>query len=94
MVAEGWFVDPYGRHAARWISDGTPTALVRDGKTESHDPPPDAPYAGPLEPVAERPPTDGEDLRRADSAEAADGIVSPDALASGAWRAFDDRPGS
>ena len=29
MNAEGWYVDPYGLHGARWFSDGTPTALVR-----------------------------------------------------------------
>ena len=30
MNEEGWYVDPFGRHEALWISDGTPTALVRD----------------------------------------------------------------
>ena len=71
MHAEGWYLDPYGVHEARWISDGTPTALVRDGHVEAHDPPPDARYEGPLRPVAEQAPADGEDLRRADDAEAA-----------------------
>jgi hypothetical protein len=38
---EGWHADPFGRHEARWMSDGTPTALVRDGDVESCDAPPD-----------------------------------------------------
>jgi hypothetical protein len=41
MREEGWYVDPFGHHEARWISDGSPTALVRDGQIESKDPPPD-----------------------------------------------------
>ena len=39
--AEGWYTDPYGRHEARWMSDGTPTELVRDLGVESYDAPPD-----------------------------------------------------
>jgi hypothetical protein len=38
---EGWCSDPFGRHEARWMSDGTPTKLVRDGGVESTDEPPD-----------------------------------------------------
>ncbi|HTU37563.1 MAG TPA: hypothetical protein VMF35_06065 [Acidimicrobiales bacterium] len=38
---EGWCTDPFGRHEARWLSDGTPTKLVRDGDVESYDDPPD-----------------------------------------------------
>jgi len=38
---EGWYTDPFGRHEARWMSDGTPTKLVRDGDVESYDDPPD-----------------------------------------------------
>lgn len=37
-MATGWFSDPYGRHEARWISSGSPTALVRDGVVEQSDP--------------------------------------------------------
>jgi hypothetical protein len=37
---QGGFHDPYGIHEDRWISDGTPTNLVRDGDAESYDPPP------------------------------------------------------
>ena len=35
---EGWYTDPYGRHEARWMSQGTPTRLVRDGSAEASDP--------------------------------------------------------
>jgi hypothetical protein len=40
---EGWYTDPWGHHEARWISGGVPTKLVRDGKLESYDDPPDSP---------------------------------------------------
>ena len=50
MRAQGWFVDPFQTHDARWISDGRPTALVRDGNTESADPPPAGDFRGPLLP--------------------------------------------
>ena len=36
--AEGWYKDPTRHHAERWFSDGTPTALVRDGDTTAQDP--------------------------------------------------------
>lgn len=36
--AEDWYTDPYGRHEARWMSRGTPTSRVRDGRTEGVDP--------------------------------------------------------
>ena len=48
MEAEGWYVDPYRRHNARWFSNGTPTDLVCDGK-ESKVPRPEAPHAGSFE---------------------------------------------
>ncbi len=69
MTAEGWYVDPYGLHEARWFSNGVATALVRDGRIESQDLPPNSAPPGPLEPVAESAPSDGVDLLRADSAE-------------------------
>lgn len=40
MIDTGWMVDPFALHDARWFSAGTATALVRDGETESQDPPP------------------------------------------------------
>ena len=69
MRAEGWYQDPYHLHTDRWFSDGRPTGLVRDGKVESRDAPPAAPYEGPLVEAVEVPPIDGADLRRADEAE-------------------------
>jgi hypothetical protein len=71
MPAEGWYSDPSGAHEARWYSEGRPTALVRDGTTESHDPPP----AGATGPEWSDPcdlPEEGrrDDLRRSDAAEA------------------------
>jgi hypothetical protein len=69
--AQGWYPDPYGLHADRYFSQGLPTKLVRDGRDESYDMPPDQPLpeadlvpAG--QPGAE--PTDGSDLLRADQA--------------------------
>lgn len=46
---QGWQVDPFGRHAERWISAGTATALVRDGDREGHDPPTPSVSAPPRE---------------------------------------------
>jgi hypothetical protein len=39
MRAQGWYHDPYGRYGQRWVSEGKPTALVRDGDDEFYDPP-------------------------------------------------------
>jgi hypothetical protein len=39
--AESWYADPFGQHEARWMSDGSPTKLVRDGDEESYDDLPD-----------------------------------------------------
>jgi hypothetical protein len=68
--AEGWYRDPFGAHEARWFSEGIPTALVRDGQLESHDPPPPAADAAAVEP--EELPEQanaGSGLLRADEAE-------------------------
>ena len=64
---QGWFVDPFGVHDARWFSQGSATALVRDGRAESQDPPPDVPVSGPLLPVRTGPTASGpgDDLLRA-----------------------------
>jgi hypothetical protein len=40
---EGWFQDPWAKHEARWFSEGRATSLVRDGKEEGSDPPPESP---------------------------------------------------
>jgi hypothetical protein len=76
---EGWYTDPFGCHAARWLSDGQPTKLVRDGGVESYDEPPDAPPI--QDPVLIEPDPaslGAEDLRRADDAEG--GPNSTDAI--------------
>jgi hypothetical protein len=63
---EGWCTDPFGRHEARWLSQGTPTKLVRDGEVESYDDPPDEePSQVPELIVADVPPDGGRDLIRA-----------------------------
>jgi len=69
MNEEGWYVDLFGRHEARWISGGSPTALVRDGGVEARDPPPDEPITSEMVPWAPGPRYDGGDLKRADDAE-------------------------
>jgi hypothetical protein len=69
MNAEGWCVDPFGAHEARWFSNGNPTILVRDGVTESHDEPPKATYEGPLVSIEGGNDGSPDDLLRADSAE-------------------------
>jgi hypothetical protein len=35
--AEGWCQDPFGVQEHRWMSQGRPAKLVRDGGTESYD---------------------------------------------------------
>ena len=63
---EGWYTDPFGRHEARWMSDGSPTKLVRDGDEESYDAPPDEePTVTPTR-IAEGQASDGSDLIRSD----------------------------
>ena len=37
--AQGWYIDPARAHELRWYSSGRPTDLVKDGATESRDPP-------------------------------------------------------
>jgi hypothetical protein len=69
MQAEGWYVDPFGSHEARWFSDGAPTALVRDGGEESYEAPPSTTYEGTLTPVDEDVDGNADDLLRSDSAE-------------------------
>ena len=71
---EGWFTDPFGRHEARWLSQGTPTKLVRDGGVESYDDPPDEdPGQEPVRIEADVTASGGADLIRADDAEAVGG---------------------
>ena len=88
---EGWYADPYQIHEARWISAGTPTALVRDGQVEAQDPPPQTPYLGQLEELAETDPKDDDDLMRADMAESTS--FDPDNEARAAWDVFGESSG-
>lgn len=68
---EGWFTDPFGLHEARWLSQGTPTKLVRDRGVESYDEPPDeVPDHEPVRIEEDVAPDGGADLLRADDAEA------------------------
>jgi hypothetical protein len=69
QLETGWYTDPYERHEHRWLSDGQPTKLVRDGGVESYDEAPaGAPTRAPVK--VEDPDAAGpDDLRRADGAE-------------------------
>jgi len=82
MKAEGWYRDPYLVHEDRWFSDGQPTKLVRDGATESYDPPPPGPPKEELVEVRHVPSGDGSDLRRADD-RSAGAVYDPKAAAWG-----------
>ncbi len=91
MEEEGWYVDPYGVHEARWISAGTPTALVRDGDVEAQDPPPSTTYLGKLAELPETVPSDGDDLLRADDADGK--AFDPDREEEAAWDGFGESSG-
>jgi hypothetical protein len=58
---EGWYTDPFGLHEARWMSDGTPTKLVRDEDEESYDDPPDEEWSVTPEPIEAPPLPEGAD---------------------------------
>ena len=67
---EGWFTDPFLIHEERWLSDGRPTKLVKDGGVESFDQPPDgAPTQTPTRIEADPNRSAGSDLQRADDAQ-------------------------
>ena len=56
---QGWFLDPFGEHEARYFSNGWPTSVVRDGETELyHEPPAGASgfEFGQLTPAPSQPP--------------------------------------
>lgn len=62
---EGWFTDPFALYEARWLSDGKPTKLVRDGDTTSCEDPPDGPWVKAPERLESDPAaTYGNDLMR------------------------------
>jgi hypothetical protein len=91
MTAEGWYIDPFGAHEARWFSDGAPTGLVRDGTDESHDGPPDASYDGELTPVETAASDFTDDQRRAGEIGKA---YDPHDGVRAVWDQFDQRPRS
>jgi hypothetical protein len=69
--AQGWYRDPYGLHADRYLSAGVATKLVRDDGLESYDEPPARPLPETqLVPATSAADEDshGSDLRRADEA--------------------------
>jgi len=93
-TVEGWYVDPFGTHAARWFSDGTPTALVRDQDgTESRDEPPSTTFEGDLEAVPEMAASDGDDLLSADGGDPDDQVFDPNAAVGGVWDVFGESGG-
>jgi hypothetical protein len=71
---QGWFLDPFAVHEHRWFSQGRPTGLVRDGRVEAQDLPPDGPIPEPLVPATAAPgPGDPSvDRRRADGSDVSD----------------------
>ncbi len=69
QTLEGGGTDPYAQHEARWLSDGRPTRLVRDGDATSYDDLPEGPWARAPEPIEPAPESGPADLRRADDAE-------------------------
>ncbi len=90
---EGWYTDPYAMHDARWMSQGSPTRLVRDGTVESYDDPPSEPYVRAPEPIEYPGSSDPADLRRADEAEAGEPYDSAKARRA-ALDAFDQTSGA
>jgi hypothetical protein len=83
MGREGWYTDPFGRHEARWFSDGSPTSLVRDAGSTSTDPPPETAFRQDpqlIEPIAS---LADDDLRQADVQP-----DDPDAVIDAVWTYF------
>ena len=68
---EGWFTDPYELHEARWLSNGKPTKLVRDGHATSYEELPEGPFTRAPEPIESEGTAGPSDLLRADDAESA-----------------------
>jgi hypothetical protein len=86
---EGWYTDPYQRHEARWMSQGMPTALVRDDGVEGSDPAPDGPFAvAPVRVESGVGPNNGADLRRVGESER-DSEWDPNAGVRAAWYVWD-----
>jgi hypothetical protein len=66
---EGWYTDPFGLHEARWMSEGSPTTLVRDAGTESYEDVPEGKPTHSCLPIEVPEATGGKDLYRADDAD-------------------------
>ena len=73
---EGWYTDPYALHEARWLSNGKPTKLVRDGEATSYDEPPEGEFTRVPEPIEVHPNTGPSDLSRADEAQSEDSSMN------------------
>jgi hypothetical protein len=59
------YTDPYARHEARWISQGRPSALIRDRDVEGNDPAPDGPFTVvPVRVQSQADASNGADVRR------------------------------
>jgi hypothetical protein len=84
---EGWFTDPYQRHEARWMSQGTATRLVRDGNVEGSDPVTDEPFKVTPVMIEGHPAHNGSDMLRADDAER-EPPLDPEAFGDAAFDAF------
>ena len=85
LQAEGWYQDPFGVHEQRWMSRGQPTKLVRDGGSESYDPPPDLPLPGVLVPADAGSSADGVDTGQESSySNRRAGRAALDAISGGA----------
>jgi hypothetical protein len=90
-LEEGWYKDPFGIHQGRWISAGKPTRLVLDNFVESNDDPPSDTFERPLEPLDQSGEPDGNDLKRADSAQEDDPQITADAAAWGGATSWPER---
>jgi hypothetical protein len=91
---EGWYLDPFKVHEARWFSDGTPTTLVRDKDgVETYDAPPSTTFQGDLTPVSEPVTSDSDDLLRADEENPDDQIHDPNASFNLTGDAFSESSG-
>ena len=88
QTIEGWYTDPFARHEARWMSQGTPTSLVRDGTVEGSDPVASGPIVDPPVRVVGHPLQDGTDLMRAEDA-VREAPYDHDVATRGAFDAFD-----
>jgi len=73
---EGWYTDPFGRHEARWMSDGKPTKLVRDDGVEAYDDPPDEPPSQSPTRIEVEVAAGADDLRRAGESGGSDDLAT------------------